>query len=204
MEEINLPVARADIAIAPLSLAENTTVLAYLTNLINTVYTKEEGEFWKEGLFSRCGPEDVRAYILAGQLAIAWRQGSTASQSPDTADLMGCVRVQMMDQRRGEFGVLVCDPTFRGAGVGRDLLAFAEDWARSQGAEVMELEVLCPDGGWEHDGKARLVAWYERVGYVLVRVSEVKDEFPWLADILARPAKVRVYQKPLQLLAQVL
>jgi GNAT superfamily N-acetyltransferase len=188
-----LIIDRADIAVAPPSLAENTAVLTYLTNLINTVYAKDEGEFWKEGLFSRCRPDDVHDFVLAGQLAIAWRQGSSQT---DTADLMGCVRVQMLDHRTGEFGVLVCDPIFRGAGVGRDLLGFAEGWAKSQGAEVMQLEVLSPDG-WEHASKARLMGWYERVGYVLVRVGEVAHEPPWLTSILVQPAKVRVYEKPL-------
>ncbi|KAK0710311.1 hypothetical protein B0T26DRAFT_597324, partial [Lasiosphaeria miniovina] len=181
------------IVLAPAGLAENIALLAYLTALINTVYTQEEGEFWQEGQFARCTLEEVGRYIVAGELAIAWRHGSAQT---DTKDLMGCVRVQMIDSRTGEFGVLMCDPASRGLGLGRDLLKFAETWARKQGAEVMQLELLIPDG-WHHASKARLAIWYERAGFGLIRVGDVVDEFPHLTPILVRPAKVCVYHKAL-------
>ncbi|KAK1771896.1 hypothetical protein QBC33DRAFT_525134 [Phialemonium atrogriseum] len=111
---------------------------------------------------------------------------------------MGCVRTLLLDARTGEFGLLVCDPAFRGSGIGRDLLRFAEDSIRKRGGGVMQLELLVGDG-WTHPLKERLGKWYERVGYKLVRTGSVAEAFPRLAPMMARPSLFRVYQKVLSL-----
>ena len=182
-----------EIATAPPVLADNATLVAYLADLINAIYIDAEQGFWKEGVFARCSITDIQAYIRTGQLAIAWREGSSQSRPKDLA---GCVRMQMLDERTGEFGMLVCDPGRRGAGIGRGLVEFAEDWAREQGAAVMQLELLYPDG-WEQAIKARMAVWYSAMGYKMVRVAEMVDELPQLVHALARPSKVRVYHRDL-------
>lgn len=187
------PQAPFEIAVAPPALAANAAFVTYLTNLINTAYLASEAEFWEPGKFTRCSAADVGRYIQSSEMALAWRAGSSHS---DPADLVGCVRVQMLDGVTAGCGMLVCDPAFHGTGVGRALIEFAEEWARRRGAEQMQVEVIVGEG-WVHALKERLARWYERRGYRLVRAGEVREELPWLADILARKAKIRVFRKAL-------
>lgn len=182
------------IALAPASTADNEGTVNRLTELINTVYAAGEAAFWRPS-FVRTNPDEVRQFLAAGELALAWRPGSSPVSS-GPADITGCVRAHLLDARTGEFGLLACDPAFRGSGVGRDLLRFAEDIVRSRGAEVMHLELLVGDG-WTHELKERLGLWYERVGYQLIRTGSIEESFPRLGPMLAQPARFRIYEKAL-------
>ncbi|KAK4187707.1 hypothetical protein QBC35DRAFT_365863, partial [Podospora australis] len=184
-----------EIAIAPASLASNENFITNLIDLVNAAYITAEEGFWKEGAFSRCTVDEAKEYILSGNLALAWRSGS----SQDAFDnLLGCVKGQLMDgEKTGQFGMLVTKPAARSGGIGRALVDFAEDWARLKGAMLMQLEVLFPDGTWEQNIKNRTAAWYERIGYSLVRIAGVREELGTLADILERPSLVRIYHKQL-------
>ncbi|KAK4108817.1 hypothetical protein N656DRAFT_685931, partial [Canariomyces notabilis] len=177
--------------------ADDAVFVTYLTNLINAVYTRFEADFWQPGKFTRCSAAELRHYIQSSEIAVAWRRGSSHA---DPADVMGCVRLHMqVDDDGGSIGacgMLVCDPSFQGTGVGRALVEFVEERARAQGAKQMQVEVIVGDG-WVHEFKERLAAWYERRGYRLLRTAEVRDDLPWLADILAKKAKVRVFRKRL-------
>lgn len=193
------------IACAPASLADDEAIVTRVTELINTVYAAEEAEFWKDG-FIRTSTDEIRQCIRAGELALAYRPGvgaeaAAACSSPDSpvadpADIMGCVRFQLLDARTGEFGMLVCDAAARGSGIGRDLLQFAEKSVKERGAEIMRLELLVGDG-WLHPLKERLGQWYERAGYKLVTTGSIRDSFPRLAPMIAEPSLFRVYEKVL-------
>ena len=56
-------------------------------------------------------------------------------------------------------GMLAVEPTGQANGVGRTMVAAAEDHARSIGATRIEMTVV--------DRRATLIAWYERRGYAL-------------------------------------
>lgn len=185
---------QANIAYAPAATAESETIVAHVTSLINTIYATDEAGFWNDG-FVRTSTGEIRECIRAGELALAWRPGSGGPHS-DPADIMGCVRSRLLDARTGEFGLLVCDPAFRGSGVGRDLLRFAEESVKERGGSVMQLELLVGDG-WTHPLKERLGQWYGRAGYKLVRTGSVEESFPRLAPLIAGPALFRVYEKVL-------
>ena len=65
-------------------------------------------------------------------------------------------------------GLLCIDPALQTGGLGKQLLAAAEDLARDTfGATVMEMTVI--------DVRRRLIEFYERRGY---RVSGEKRDFP--------------------------
>ncbi|GAB1315352.1 hypothetical protein MFIFM68171_05562 [Madurella fahalii] len=182
-----------EVSLASPSLAADAAFVTYLTNLINTAYRSSEAEFWQPGKFTRCSAAELSSYIQSSQIVVAWQCGSSHT---DPADLVGCVRLQMLDGSTAACGMLVCDPAARGTGVGRGLVTFAEEWAKGRGAEQMQVEVIVGDG-WVHELKDRLAGWYERRGYQLLRVGEVRDEVPWLADILAKRARVKVFRKVL-------
>lgn len=96
---------------------------------------------------------------------------------PDTAmlvaredgALLGCVAVTRQDERLAYLGMLCVQPELQSAGMGRRLLDAAEDHARAQGIAAMEMTVI--------DSRDRLIAWYERRGYV--RTGETRP-FPVL------------------------
>jgi GNAT superfamily N-acetyltransferase len=73
--------------------------------------------------------------------------------------LTGCVSVTRKSDGRGYLGLLTVDPVLQAAGLGRRLIAAAEDCARSFGARAIEMTVIASRG--------ELIAWYERRGYAL-------------------------------------
>ena len=95
-----------------------------------------------------------------------------------------------------EFGMLVAAPEQRGTGVGRALVAHAEQDTRERGRPTMQLELLVPRE-WRHPHKEFLKAWYGRIGYRKVRTGSIDAAHPHLAPLLATPCDLEVYEKPL-------
>jgi GNAT superfamily N-acetyltransferase len=84
----------------------------------------------------------------------------------------------------------------QGHGIGRRLVAFAEQDRREAGCTVMQLELLVPQG-WEHPTKGMLARWYGRLGYQVVRKGSIENDFPHLAPLLATPCDFLIYHKDL-------
>jgi GNAT superfamily N-acetyltransferase len=171
-----------DIAFAPAAAAEDRDYVAQVVDLVNRVYAEAEKGLWQEGA-ERTDADEVAAIIRAGKLVEARLAGQ----------LVGCVHVQLVE---GEFGMLVAAPEFRNIGIGRDLVAFAEDWARQQGYPTMQLELLMPQT-WTHPVKEFLHGWYTRIGYRPVRTEPFAEAYPALQPLLATPCDFVIYHKPL-------
>jgi ribosomal protein S18 acetylase RimI-like enzyme len=124
--------------------------------------------------------------IAAGEIAVARLNGQ----------IVGAIRIQQLDTRRGEFGMMVVDPAHRGEGIGRELVAFAEQRSRQRGLPIMQLELLKPRE-WTHPTKAFLDAWYRRIGYLPVESGTIDGSYPQLAPLLATPCDFVVYHKDL-------
>jgi GNAT superfamily N-acetyltransferase len=157
-----------------------------LTGLINGVYATAESGLWREGA-TRTTASDLAALIGARQIAVATVDGEVA----------GSVHVHDVADDASEFGMLVADPDYRGTGVGRALVDFAEQRSRERGLRAMRLELLVPRT-WRHPCKEFLRAWYRRLGYRVIRTIEVGETHPHLAPLLATPCDLEVYEKPLQ------
>ncbi|MDP5278464.1 GNAT family N-acetyltransferase [Sphingomonas sp. DG1-23] len=85
----------------------------------------------------------------AQRLLIAEQDGAT----------IGCVNLADKGDGLAYLGLLCIDPALQAAGAGRQLLAAAEAWARDElHADRIEMTVI--------DVRHRLIAWYERRGYV--------------------------------------
>ncbi len=81
----------------------------------------------------------------------------------------GTVTIRDLGNARAYLGMLCVDPDLQAEGLGRALLADAEDMAAEAfGAEVMEMTVI--------DARTDLLAWYERRGYT--RSAETRP-FPY-------------------------
>jgi GNAT superfamily N-acetyltransferase len=93
--------------------------------------------------------------------------------------------------------LLVAATDQRGTGIGRALLAFAEQQSRARGLRANQLELLVPRA-WRHPSKEFLKAWYLRAGYRLIRTGRFDDAHPHLAPLLATECDLTVYEKPFQ------
>ncbi len=71
---------------------------------------------------------------------------------------VGSVAVTRRTASLAYLGMLCVEPDLQSSGLGRRLLDAAEETARNDGIEAMEMTVI--------DGRDTLIAWYERRGYV--------------------------------------
>jgi GNAT superfamily N-acetyltransferase len=157
-----------------------------VAGLINDVYVTAESGLWRDGA-TRTTASELAELIAAREIAVADRDGEIA----------GAVRIHDVAEDTSEFGMLAAAPHQRGAGVGRALVAYAEDRGRERRLRAMRLELLVPRT-WRHPSKEFLKAWYGRRGYRLVRTTTIDDAHPHLAPLLATPCDLEVHEKPLQ------
>jgi GNAT superfamily N-acetyltransferase len=174
-----------EIRLLPAGASDDTTLVERITGLINEVYATAEHGLWTEGA-TRTTVDEIAELIRAGQIAVACRRGR----------IVGCLRVQRLDKRTGELGMLAADPAHRGIGVGRKLVGFAEWKCRADGLATMQLELLVPKD-WTHPTKEFLAAWYTRMGYRLARSGAIDEAYPSLAPLLATPCDFAIYRKDL-------
>lgn len=76
----------------------------------------------------------------------------------ENGELVGTVGVRKLDDRRAWLGMLAVDPSHHNSGLGRQVLAYAEDYSRQRwGINRMELDAV--------GTRKELIEWYERRGY---------------------------------------
>jgi GNAT superfamily N-acetyltransferase len=174
-----------EVQLLPASAADDATLMERIADLINEVYAVAEEGLWIDGA-TRTTVDGVAELTRAGEIAVARVRGQ----------IVGCVRVQRLDEGTGEFGMLVADPAHRGVGIGRELIRFAERSCRDDGLATMQLQLLVPRG-WTHPTKEFLAAWYTRIGYRVARTGTIDEAYPALAPLLATPCDFVIYQKDL-------
>ena len=173
------------IEVVPAASADDPALVERIASLVNTVYETSEAGLWIGGA-RRTNERELAGLIRRGQIATARSDGV----------IIGSVQVQQVDAVTGLFGMLVADPERRGEGIGRELVAFAERWARDRGLTVMQLELLVPRT-WSHPSKEFLRQWYERIGYRVVHTGRLDDDYPALAPQLATPCDLLICRKEL-------
>jgi ribosomal protein S18 acetylase RimI-like enzyme len=106
--------------------------------------------------------------------------GRPLPMSADYAELIAAGQVWVLDPIEGlivlvpEDGVLLIEnvavsPAARGRGLGRRLLAFAEDRARALGLSTLRL--------YTNDKMVSNIALYERLGYVVTERENIKGRY---------------------------
>ena len=141
------PPAELDVVIEPAVSADDGALVAAIADLVNGVYVIAEAGLWVDGA-RRTDAQEIAELIRWEELAVARIGGR----------LVGVVRVHALDDGAAEFGMLAADPTRRGVGIGRALVAFAEGWAAERGVASMQLELLVPTA-WQHPSKQFLHDW---------------------------------------------
>lgn len=123
--------------------------------LMNRAYRDPDGSWTNEAAY--IDGDRASAGLLAEEIAarpdgrlLLWRRG---------ADLLGCVRVEPEKDGAWYLGALTVDPAAQNAGLGRRLLAAAEDWIGARGGGAVRMTVV--------NVRDTLIAWYLRRGYDL-------------------------------------
>lgn len=174
-----------EFSLLPPASAPDLELVATLTALINEVYAEGEKGLWVDGT-DRTAPDEVAAFVAAGELAVA-RHGT---------EIVGAARLRALPTGEAEFGMLAVSSAHRGTGVGREMVAFLENTARAQGRTRMQLEILVPQD-WIHPMKAFLLEWYTRIGYVHTRTGRLVEAYPHLAPHLATGCHFVIFHKNL-------
>ncbi|KAI1399069.1 hypothetical protein F4819DRAFT_435554 [Hypoxylon fuscum] len=190
------------IEIPPASFADDEVFTSALVDLIIAAYDEAEADIFKPG-YTRTSAQDVAALVRAGKLVVASRLTTSSDAESALASgrvPVGCISINKLSENRAELGMFAVGMTQRGTGLGRDLMAFAERWVLDNlggpGVAFSQLDLLVPTH-FEHVFKARLGAWYARLGYQVVGRRDFALDYPRLAPLLAGPTEYRVYEKKL-------
>ncbi len=165
--------------------ADEIQLTSAVAGLINDAYAVAEKGLWATGI-TRTTAEEIAVLTQARQVAVARAGGR----------IVGCVRVRQLDSGIEELGMLAVDPTFRSMGVGRELVRFAEQVARNERCDIMQLEVLVPCDR-PYTSPEFLPEWYARLGYEPVGTAAVEEYYPEHAPFLAVPCYFVIYRKDL-------
>jgi predicted N-acetyltransferase YhbS len=120
-----------------------------LTRLINAAFVVEQIVF--EG--DRVDDLGVRVYMSSGTFLVA----------EDSGALVGCVYIETRGNR-SYLGLLSVQPESQGTGVGRRLVAAAENFGRESGSQIMDLRIISAR-------QEQLSPFYQRLGYCFIRTE---------------------------------
>jgi GNAT superfamily N-acetyltransferase len=166
--------------------ADDPVLAGELAGVINRAYAMGESGLWRDGSM-RITAAEVAGAIRGGDMFVAEIDGRIA----------GCAHVRPLDAATADLGLVSADPDQRGRGVGRELVRAAEDLMRRRGTATAQLELLVPVG-WAHPEKEQLRAWYERLGYRVVRTAPFEEVATHAASELAVPCEFLVFRKSLR------
>ena len=129
-----------------------------IVGLINAAFVVERVAFTGD----RVDLQGVRSLMTKGRFLVA--------EAGDSDDLAACVYVEP----RGEpcyLGLLSVAPPLQGKGLGHQLAAAAEEFARNAGCRAMELRIISPRA-------ESLLPLYKRLGYLETGTLPFPPEVP--------------------------
>jgi len=145
------------------------TDIPLLVSLINAAFVVER-EFVDR---DRTDVDDIAAYLEKGAFLIADGQAGAAEAS---------VYVQI-NGGRGYIGMLAVQPSLQGRGIGRKMMAAAEQYCRAAGCHAADIRIV--------NLRTELPGFYRSLGYVDVGTDPFDD------PKLTRPAYFLVMTKEL-------
>ncbi len=134
--------------------------LGAIADLMNRAYRGTGSWNSEDGIIAgdRTSPALLRAQISETPV------GSFLKWVDPGGTLRGCVWLEPLGDEIWYLGSLAADPDQQNAGLGRQLLAGAEQWAGAHGARRIRMSVV--------NVRDTLIAWYVRRGYHLTGATE--------------------------------
>ncbi len=169
---------------ASLKLPKKDIDLAY--SILIHAYAQTEAEIWGEN-YVRISREEYEQLIEKGEIFFSF----------DKKSVNGCIQIKQMDQKTFSFGLLASNFEKKGSGIGKKLIAFAEQYAKEKRGEKMVLEILRP-ADFKLEFKEFLHLWYSKMGYQYVETIPflgLKTEKIEKAKQLKVPAVFDCYSK---------
>jgi predicted N-acetyltransferase YhbS len=127
-----------------------------VARVINAAFVVERIAF--DG--DRTNAKNVRALMNTGTFLLA----------EDSAGLVGCVYVELR-RDRSYLGLLSVSPALQGKGLGRQLVAAAEEHSRRAGCRAMDLRIVSPRA-------EALLPFYRRLGYAQSGTAPFTSDVP--------------------------
>lgn len=126
--------------------------LPAITALVNQAFKVEAFFIVRDRLI----PEETREYFATGRFLLA----------EENSALAGCVYVELRGDRC-YLGLLSVDPTRQKSGLGRRLVAAAEEFGREMGAHHMDLTVV--------NLRTELPPYYQKLGYAVAGTAPIRE-----------------------------
>jgi predicted N-acetyltransferase YhbS len=123
-----------------------------LVRLINAAFIVEKGAI--EG--DRINSKKLQALFGTGKILLL----------EDAGEVIGCVYIEITN-RRGYLGLLAVQPGRQKSGLGRRLVASAEDYLRKNECEWADLRIV--------SARSELPPIYKRLGYVATGTAPIPD-----------------------------
>lgn len=129
------------------------TEIKRLFDIMIHAYAVTESEIWGDN-YMRLTFEEFNEILDKKQLFVAFINDQ----------VVGSIRAYPLSKKKYAFGLLSADFSESGKGIGRSLIEAIEQYAKEQGATIMELEILRP-ADIISPFKERLANWYTGMGY---------------------------------------
>jgi ribosomal protein S18 acetylase RimI-like enzyme len=126
-----------------------------LNQLVNNAYRGAES---KKGWTTEADMLDGTRIDEAALLDLLTRPDTIVLKYEENNELLGCVELRK-EENKLYLGMLSVKPDTQGKGVGKKLLAAAEDIAHALHCTAIKMNVI--------DGRQELIDWYIRCGYKL-------------------------------------
>ncbi|RBP05125.1 putative N-acetyltransferase YhbS [Roseiarcus fermentans] len=119
-----------------------------------------------------------RTTVEAFRADLAGRPAATALKWVEGPSFIGCVWLEPLGAGVWYLGSFAIEPERQNGGLGRVLLAAAEDWVRERGGGRVRMTVI--------NLRQTLIAWYVRRGY---RTTGETEPFPYGDDRFGAPLR---------------
>lgn len=167
-------------------LCSTTEEVRVLHAIMVEVYAVTEVDIWGHD-YQRMDLAEFTEIINKEELLVAKFNGQ----------LVGCLHLYRLTDFVFSFGLLSVDFNFKGKGIGRELIQFAEEIARKNKGESMEIEVLRAKHQ-ELEFKQILDQWYQRLGYELIQTVDFLERKPDKVEkskLFVQPSVFDCYRK---------
>lgn len=124
-----------------------------IASLVNSAY---RGEHAKKGWTTEADLIDGTRTDAAALADIIKKPDTTILKYEDGGKIVGCVELKITGDKV-YLGMLTVEPAIQGGGIGKKMLAAAEDFAKTKGCKSVYMTVITI--------RKELIDWYKRHGY---------------------------------------